>query len=389
MDQKDYIQAAGALPSPLDPNSWTLASVGAPEVYPDSCFLDTDWMVASNQSKIGCCVGCTGEETVRQIVYLSTGVMCNPGTANELSWRFVYALAKCLEGTIQTNPDGTTSDYTMYGRTATADDGTYPALVAKIIRKYGVPLAKLCPNNTNLTADDFCYRRDIKSIPAGAFTDALTRRSGADMNVPVTIDGIKKALTYAKANKGAVMILRRIGDTYWKGQDGINTWDAKKLLPMRVPTVIVSGHEELLTGFDMEPNTGRMRLYWLNHWSTLWCTKGRAWEYADEWLPLIGELRVVVTSVPTNDSFTYTFTKALAQGQMGPDVVALQHVLKLEGCFPEKQAFTGNYGPLTKAGVKALQEKYTDDILKPVGLSTGTGKVGPSTLAWLIKNYSN
>ena len=380
MEPQNIQLGSGALESPVDPRDWTLASVGAPTAYPSSVFLDTDWMIASMQGQIGCCVGCSGEEAVRHIIHLTTGLQSNPGTPNELSWRFVYAMAKALEGT---------PGYEQWQRTAGANDGTYPSLVAQVIRKYGVPLAKFCPNDVSLSADDFCFGRVLAHIPAAAIADAATRKSGADLAEPVSLDGIQKALTYAKANNGGVMILRKIGNSYWTAPDGTSSWDKNKILPIRVPAPIVSGHEEFLTGYDFEPGTNRMRIYWLNHWSPGWADNGRGWEYADVWLPFISELRVIVAVLPAPaPTFKYHFTKQLNPGNTGPDVVALQHVLQLEGCY-SYPSFTGNYGPITTAGVKALQEKYAADMLTPAGLTQGTGNVGPRTLAWLIKKYGN
>lgn len=378
--------STGGILSPEDPRDWNLASVGAPTAYAASCFLDTDWMVASMQDQIGCCEGCTGEEAVRQIIYLTTGKKCNPGTADELSWRFVYAMAKALEGTVQA-----TGDYTQFARTAGANDGTYSALIAQVIRKYGVPLAKFCPNDTSLTPDAFCYGRVLANIPAAAIADAASRKSGADLAVAPTADGLKQAITYAKANNGAVMILRSIGDSYWKDATGVTTYDPKRILPIRVvpPT---SGHEEMLTGYDTEPGTGRERIYWLNHWSPAWANNGRGWEYADVWLPHIVELRVIVAALPpASTGFRYAFTKQLSEGAQGPDVVALQHVLDLEGCYDYAGTpkYTGNYvkGGYTFKGVLKLQEKYASEILVPVGLKVGTGEVGPQTLKWLAAHY--
>lgn len=369
--------ASGGLPSPVDAHDWTLASVGAPTSYPASRFIDMSWTKASMQGKIGCCVGCTGEEVVRRIVYLLFGA------TDELSFRFVYAVAKSLEGT---------KGYEQFGRTAGANDGTYPALVAQVIRKFGVPLAKYCPNNVSLSADDFCYGRAISNIPSEAFTDALNRKSGADFAVAVTEEGIKQAINYAADNKGGVMILRQVGDTYWK-HNGVSTWDKAKLLPILLPDAFTSGHEEFLTGYDYEPVTNRMRIYWLNHWSPKWCSTGgysddggSAWEYFDVWVKAIGEIRVSVAQVPVVDGFKYNFTKTLKLGDKGADVVALQHVLALEKCF-DYPSFTGNFKELTFNGVIKLQEKYASEILTPFGLSHGTGFVGQSTLSWLKKHY--
>lgn len=365
MNDNNFVLGTGALQSPKDDRDWTLASAGAPTTYPAQCFIEQAWMKPSMQGKIGCCVGCTFEEIVRSIVHIIA--VANNMQDDELSWRFVYAVCKALDG---------------YG-----GEGTYPSLAAKVVRTYGVPLAKYCPNDVTLDHETFVYKRNLANIPAQAFTDALKRRSGADFAVPVTEDGIKQAITYAKANNGGVAILRRIGDTYWKDKNGNTTWSASGLLPIRTTPNIVSGHEELLYGFDTEEVTGRVRIYWLNHWSKDWADNGRAWEYLDEWLPYITEIRVVVASVPVVDSFKYNFTRTLSYGMKGADVVALQHVLKLENVYPKDLAFTGYFGDKTKAGVKLLQEKYKADILTPVGLSQGTGNVGSSTLKWLQKNY--
>lgn len=351
----------GALVSPKDPRDWTLASVGAATAYPKSCFIDISTLDPRNQGKIGSCVGNTFEEIVYKIT----------GSKEDLSWRFVYAICKALDGY--------------------SGEGTYPALAAKVIRKYGVPRAAFCPNDITLNHEAFVYNRKFLNIPQEAFADALKRKSGADYNEPVSLDGIKKAILYAKEHNGAVAILREIGDTYWKDANGNSTYAKEKLLPIRVPQTIVSGHEELLYGYDEEPGTGRLKIYWLNHWSKEWADNGKGWEYADVWLPLIRELRVVVEKKPTDpvDDFKYTFNKQMKYGDKGPDVVALQHALKLELVFPDDQPFTGFYGDITKNAVNGFQAKYAAEILAPLGLSYPTGNVGVMTLKKLNKLFSN
>lgn len=363
-NDQDLQLGHGAIPSKPDDRDWTLASAGAPSTFPSSCFIDQTMMNVSMQSKIGCCVGCTFEEIVRLI-------RINQGYSQEdLSFRFVYALAKCQDGY--------------------AGEGTSPALVAKIIRKYGVPLAKYCPNDVSLPHEDFVYNRDISRIPPEAFTDALSRRSGADFAVPVSIEGIKQAINYAKDNKGGVAICRQIGDSYWKAKNGVSSWKKEDIVPIRLPDNYTGGHEEMLYGYDEEPETGRVRIYWLNHWSKDWADNGRAWEYADIWIKNVTEIRVVVPEVPVVVDFTYNFTKNLKRGDKGADVVALQHVLKLEGVYPVGTPFTGFFWDKTTIGVKALQEKYASEILVPAGITTGigTGIFGNSTRAFINKKYN-
>lgn len=370
MNPKDFILGHGAHESPVDDRDWTLATVTAiPTVYPDSCFVDQSKMNVSMQGKIGCCVGCTYEEVVRLITMNTTGVQ------EELSFRFVYALAKSLEGK---------PGYEMYAPT---DEGTYPSLVAKLVRKFGVPLAKYCPNDVSLSHEDFVYGRVFANIPQDAVTDAQNRLVGADFTVPVTEDGLKQAITYAQANNGAVAILRRIGDSYWKDSQGNITWDKNKILPIRIPAQFSSGHEELLYGYDHEEGTGRMRIYWLNHWSKAWADNGRGWEYFDVWQSHIVEARVSVHSVPVVPTFTYNFTKQLKIGDKGPDVVALQHCLKLEGVFPDNIPFTGSYLTLTQQAVRDFQTKYASEILAPLGIKNPTGIVGNNTLKKLNQLY--
>ena len=62
------------------------------------------------------------------------------------------------------------------------------------------------------------------------------------------------------------------------------------------------------------------------------------------------------------------------------EVKCLQEFLKNQGTDIYPEGFvTGNFGNLTKLAVIRFQEKYTTDILTPVGLSKGSGYVGSKT----------
>lgn len=378
----------GALPSPEAEKltAWTAASVGAPTAYPEAVFIEKVLeLFITNQGKIGSCVGNTYEEIVRLIQLLLGNEQV------QLSWRFVYAACKAIEGRKVTLADGSVIDGTIFPRTAGANDGTYMALAAIVVRKIGVPTAEVCPNDINLSPDDFCYGRVFANLPSAALADARTRHAGADVTFPVSEDGIMQALVYAKANNGGVSICRSIGQEYWM-HDGVPTYDAAKLLPIQPPKAIVSGHDELLYGSDIDHATGRRRIFWQNHWDKDWCSTngnsqdgGRAWEYLDVWLPFIKEIRVTVPALPPAPStFTYTFGKDLSLGMKGPDVVALQHALDLEGVYAYNPTdgspkYTGNFKDMTLAAVKAFQQKYASEVLTPLGLKAPTGYVGPAT----------
>lgn len=75
----------------------------------------------------------------------------------------------------------------------------------------------------------------------------------------------------------------------------------------------------------------------------------------------------------------FSFKKDLKKGDKGENIKRLQECLSsLPDIYPEGQ-ITGYFGEKTKKAVIAFQEKYKEEILKPVGLEKGTGKVGPLT----------
>jgi ABC-type transport system substrate-binding protein len=76
---------------------------------------------------------------------------------------------------------------------------------------------------------------------------------------------------------------------------------------------------------------------------------------------------------------TMNFTQDLIVKSKGTQVTNLQQCLSgLEGIYPEKQV-TGFFGEKTKEAVIKFQEMYADEILKPAGLTSGNGRVGPGT----------
>ncbi|MGB9743541.1 MAG: peptidoglycan-binding domain-containing protein, partial [Minisyncoccales bacterium] len=86
----------------------------------------------------------------------------------------------------------------------------------------------------------------------------------------------------------------------------------------------------------------------------------------------------LVAEMPTDCQFT----ALLKYGDRNNDVRCLQIFLKNQGTaiYPEGLV-TGYFGQLTQAAVIRFQEKYAQEILAPLGLSKGTGIVGPNTNA--------
>ncbi|MBI2591364.1 MAG: peptidoglycan-binding protein [Candidatus Brennerbacteria bacterium] len=77
-----------------------------------------------------------------------------------------------------------------------------------------------------------------------------------------------------------------------------------------------------------------------------------------------------------------SFARNMKFGSRGNDVSLLQQTLIDQNVYPEKLV-TGYFGSLTKAAVVRFQEKYSEEILKPLDLAKGTGFIGSATRAKL------
>lgn len=99
-------------------------------------------------------------------------------------------------------------------------------------------------------------------------------------------------------------------------------------------------------------------------------------------------------SLPGTTLLPFLWEYPLQRGVSGNrDVLSLQLALRGEGLYPPpgktlaECALTGSFGECTMASVALFQEKYSDEILEPFGLSRGTGKAGTATLKKLQTLY--
>ena len=82
----------------------------------------------------------------------------------------------------------------------------------------------------------------------------------------------------------------------------------------------------------------------------------------------------------------HTFNTNIQKGDSGDEVTALQTALIEDGVLNIQQP-TGYFWTLTFDAVVLFQEKYASEILTPIGLSHGTGKVASATRAKLNELY--
>ncbi|MBU6426734.1 IPT/TIG domain-containing protein [Patescibacteria group bacterium] len=92
------------------------------------------------------------------------------------------------------------------------------------------------------------------------------------------------------------------------------------------------------------------------------------------------------TSLPAQ-TYCHTFNTNLGIGSSGDEVAALVKVLGMDGEALGVGGYYNQFNENVASAVSSFQEKYSSDILTPVGLTYGTGYVGASTRAKLNQLY--
>ena len=94
----------------------------------------------------------------------------------------------------------------------------------------------------------------------------------------------------------------------------------------------------------------------------------------------IAQIRAKIAAILVQRNSCQEFNQNLYFGMENSQIYCLQEFLKSQGedIYPEG-LITGYFGPLTQAAVIRFQERFAEEILEPLNLSSGTGFVGPST----------
>jgi len=364
-DQKNnLIPSFGAIPSKPDYRDIYLGQLGLPEDVPTSYFVDISMIPVENQRQIGCCVGCAVMKYKQVLDYKDTGNVI------PLSFRYTYAKAKCVDGY--------------------PGEGTYPRLACKITQDQGISTYNTCPNDTILQHEDFVYQRKESLIPFLAEGEAHLGKIKGYAFVPKDKESIKQAIF----NNSGLILLARLGVEWYTDKNGIRSFDKNKILPIRAPKEVISGHEVYCFGFREVVDD--LEIHFINSWTKEWGDRGTGYFLWSEYKNFIDEM-ITFTDIPNDllkkvhdepEIFKYNFTKPMTLGSRGPDVEALQKALKMEGTFTYPD-ITGFYGTVTQKAVYDFQLKYNMPMSVYEKYILRGSKVGPKTLALLREKYYN
>ena len=309
----------GSIPSPKDYRDIGIAQAfGEPDKLPEYFYNDVDHLPVWHQHKIGSCIGHAFAKFKQELDYQDTGEV------KELSPRYLYAMAKAQDGYL--------------------DEGTYPRLVAKILKDKGCATEGFVPNDSLLEHETYVYNRDITKIPQG---DANMAKIASYAFVDLTLDGLKNAIIKGKG----ISLLVQLGEEWYTSKKGRRSWKEKDILPVRPPAQIISGHQIFVYGYNGE------RFYFINSWGDTWGDKGVGYfdwstykNYITEGITIVDipdKLLEEVHNLP--EKFTHQFSKDMKYGDESEEVMQLQRFLKLKGVY--NYSITGYYGDITRRAV--------------------------------------
>lgn len=354
---EDLVPALGAIKSPADYRDIPLGAAGV-VALPDTFKTDVSALPVWNQMKIGSCVAHAFAKAMQIWWFQKHGEVVN------FSPRFLFALAKSQDG-------------------LPGDVGTYPRLVASIAKNVGCCTEALLPNDSTLSFADYTNMGNI--------TQAM-RDEAAKYKIPGYVFAhTAYEIRQAIYQYGSVALLMQIGQEWWTRPDGVSSWNKADIDPLRIPAVVVSGHE--IVGYGWESNFDDI----LNSWSQQWADNGTNKFDINKWGQWVGEAIAIaeipqnvldiVHQLPTPQNFKYTFNTVLNPGDKNQEVIWLQAALMLDGEFDAtlyaqllQEGSLGYFKPggVTQTALTKFQKKY--------GIAPYP-RVGPLTQAQLNKLF--
>lgn len=342
---EDMTQSLGGIKSKIDYRDiqFVAAAPSAPEILPDFFKIDISALPVDWQHKIGACVGHATEKNKQEYVYDGVKVVV------PFSSRFVYAVAKCIDGL--------------------PGEGTFYRLGVKILQQYGICTEATMPNDTLLDHETYVFNRKLENIPQIAFDEAAKNKINSYARVGLFEDEIKHAIMTCKG----VLLGVQVGKEWFTDLGGNTTWLAKDILPLRSPTNgIIGGHAIYVYGWDTV--NGRTRFFFRNSWSKDWGLMGDGNFLWDEYLSYTECWSIIdlpdtwlqyVKNLPPAEQFKHNFTADIKFGDRSDEVKHLQTALMIDGEFNKflfnsllKTGELGYFGQVTQKALREFQFKY-------------------------------
>ena len=252
--------------------------------------------------------------------------------------------------------------------------GTYPRLVFKLAVLYGCATTATLPNDTSLTVVE--YRCDCKLTPE-VFAEAAKYKIPGYVSVPLDSQKTREAIYLY----GAVSALFEIGNELWTP-----SWEERDIDPLRIPKVIVSGHQ--MTPFGWEDDIYNNLQ---NEWSERWANKGHAKYNQKIWSPYIIEqwaiaeippdIQNFLKALPSPKAFHYRWEKNLTLGDSNDDVKFAQIAYMILGFLaPIPADQLGIFGPKTATANAKYQQAHK--------IAPSPNHIGPQTRAALNVQFA-
>lgn len=242
----------GLKPSPKDERDYKLheinAKIGYAPATPVSYLSDISQLPVLMQ---GTQPSCVGHATAAGMMWKDNGAW-----SWDYSPRYLYDLCKRDDG----DPN----------------EGTFYRQALKEANSYGVCDNAEFPNDVTLPYATYV---NWNLIPANAFSVASDRKVQTYVSVQnLTFQSIKDAIY----QNGVVLLGVEVGKEWYTSVEGIGSWVAADVLPVRPPATVISGHAILAYGFDAN------YIYFRNSWSTEWGNEGNGY-FGINYMPFVQE----------------------------------------------------------------------------------------------------
>ncbi len=350
----------GGLPSPFDYRDEyaAAAALAAAEAAPEGPIsIDLSKVPVLMQSKRPACVAHAAATLMMLYWYHRTG------TIVRFSPRFIDAWMKTQDGLPLT---GT---------------GAYPRLSMRCLAKVGCATEDVLPNDVTLS--DAAYR-SAQILTPEVMANAAQYRIPGYVSVATDLQSTRRFMRAF----GPLSMLMQIGEEWYTGTDGKTSYDPKKILPLRTPAVVISGHEVVRSKSE-DPDLDTLR----NEWSIAWGNGGDGTFHPSEWTPFIAEQWAIaeipadatqlISALPAPSAFHYRWDSNLYLGMPRSEgVKAAQIALMILGFLaPVPADELGFYGAKTAEAV--LKYQRARRIAQP-----SAHNIGPQTRAKLSADFA-